>query len=63
MWQIDNTPGADWVRARYVFMLEKDNTISLDDEMAEHGDIYVIDKLPSYNSTEELVEHSISMKC
>lgn len=62
MWQTDNNPGADWARARYVFILEQSMEISLVDEMTEHGDMYVVDSLPSYNATEELVEHSSTLK-
>ena len=65
MWQTDNDPGQEWARARYVFILQQDYTrdqTELNAEMAQHGDIYVVNNLPSYNATEELVEHSIILK-
>ena len=53
MWQsAENLIKELWLPAEYVFLVERNSTLQLKDESDEFGDIYFIDKLPSYNVTQ-----------
>ena len=53
MWQNEQSLNASlWLPGQYVFLVESNLTVlSMRDEIDLHGDIYLIDKLPSYNTT------------
>ena len=52
LWQSEQSLNATlWLPGHYVFLIEANATLPLRDEINEHGDIYLIDKLPAYNAT------------